>query len=74
MLGISFVHLCNLERSHAEPSLAMIDRIYLVTGIDVYALALVAAGPPCVVGEHKEHARKMLKQLAAKQRRNGQAK
>ena len=38
-LGISYVHLCNIERDRAAPSQALIDRYRELWGIDLYVLA-----------------------------------
>jgi transcriptional regulator with XRE-family HTH domain len=38
-LGISFVHLCNIEKDRAAPSQALIDKYRELWGIDLYVLA-----------------------------------
>jgi transcriptional regulator with XRE-family HTH domain len=38
-LGISFVHLCNIERNRATPSPALIDKFRDLWGVDLYVLA-----------------------------------
>lgn len=43
-LGISFVHLCNIERNRAAPSQALIDKIRDLWGVDLYVLAWCNSG------------------------------
>lgn len=38
-LGISFVHLCNIEKNRAAPSQALIDRYRELWNVDLYVLA-----------------------------------
>lgn len=38
-LGISNVHLCNIENNEATTSLALVDRFREIWGIDLYILA-----------------------------------
>ena len=38
-LGVSFVHLCNIERGKATPSSALIDRFRTIFGVDLHVLA-----------------------------------
>lgn len=38
-LGISFVHLCNIEKNRAVPSQTLIDRMRDLWGIDLYVFA-----------------------------------
>lgn len=45
-LGISFVHLCNIERNHSVPSQAVIDKYREIWGIDLYVLAWCQFGDP----------------------------
>lgn len=40
-LGMSHVHLCNLENGKASPSPEMIERFHAAWGIDLYMYALV---------------------------------
>jgi len=37
-LGISFVHLCNIEKDRAAPSQALIDKYRELWGVDLYVL------------------------------------
>ena len=39
MLGISFVHLCNIEKERAAPSQNLIDKYRELWGVDLYVLA-----------------------------------
>src|SRR5687767_1800106 len=39
-LGISYVHLCNIENERVSPSPEMIDRFRATWGIDLYMLAV----------------------------------
>jgi transcriptional regulator with XRE-family HTH domain len=45
-LGISFVHLCNVEKNRAIPSQALIDKYRAIWGIDLYVLAWCLHGDP----------------------------
>lgn len=38
-LGITRVHLCNIEKNHSTPSQALIDKYRELWGIDLYVLA-----------------------------------
>lgn len=35
-LGVTAVHLCNVERGKAVPSWELVDRFEVVTGVDLY--------------------------------------
>ena len=37
--GISYVHLCNCEGGHAQPSFDLLDKLSALYGVDVYVLA-----------------------------------
>lgn len=39
LLGISYVHLCKMERAQSEPSPTTVSRLREVWGVDVYVLA-----------------------------------
>ncbi len=43
-LGISFVHLCNIEKNRAAPSQALIDKYRVLWGVDLYVYAWCSAG------------------------------
>ena len=43
-LGISFVHLCNVEKNRAAPSQALIDRYRELWGVDLHVLAWCSRG------------------------------
>src|SRR5690606_15146719 len=43
-LGISFVHLCNVEKNRAMPSPALMDRYRELWGVDLYVLAWCSRG------------------------------
>ena len=38
-LGVSHVHLCNVERGKAIPSSALVERFRTVFGVDLYVVA-----------------------------------
>ena len=38
-LGVSCVHLCNIEKNRAAPSQALIDKYRKLWGVDLYVLA-----------------------------------
>lgn len=38
-LGISYVHLCNIENDKADPSTALLDRYRELWGVDLYVYA-----------------------------------
>jgi transcriptional regulator with XRE-family HTH domain len=38
-LGVSYVHLSNVERGKAEPSAGLLDRFRVVYGVDLHVLA-----------------------------------
>lgn len=38
-LGISHVHLCNIERNHAAPSQELVDRYRELWGVDLHVMA-----------------------------------
>jgi transcriptional regulator with XRE-family HTH domain len=38
-LGISYVHLCNIENNKSVPSSALLDRYRELWGVDLYVLA-----------------------------------
>lgn len=39
LLDVSHAHLCNVENDKVDPSLALIYRCKMVTGVDPYLLA-----------------------------------
>ncbi len=43
-LGITAVHLCNIEKGRALPSLDLIDKYREVWGVDLYVLAWCRSG------------------------------
>ena len=43
-LGISFVHLCNIERNRAAPSQALVDKYREKWGVDLHVLAWCKKG------------------------------
>jgi transcriptional regulator with XRE-family HTH domain len=43
-LGISFVHLCNIEKNRAVPSQTLIDKFRELWGVDLYVLAWCTLG------------------------------
>lgn len=45
-LGVSCVHLCNVERGNARPSPDLIDRYRDVFGVDLYVYAWCTTGDP----------------------------
>lgn len=45
-LGISFVHLCNIENERASPSPEIIERFRIAWGIDLYMVAVCMFGDP----------------------------
>ena len=47
-LGISVVHLCNIENDKAQPSPALLERFRELWGVDLYVLAW------CVHGDVKK--------------------
>lgn len=46
VLGISDVHLCNLEHGKLRPSSALLDKMFEAWGVDVYILACLHGGEP----------------------------
>jgi transcriptional regulator with XRE-family HTH domain len=38
-LGVSYVHLCNVERGKASPSPALVERFRTLFGVDLHVLA-----------------------------------
>lgn len=60
-LGVSYVHLCNIENNKAAPSQSLIDRYRELWGIDLYILAWCLYGD---LTELPEPVRKPMKQLA----------
>jgi len=40
-LGISHVHLSNIENGHTSPTASMIEKYYVAWGVDLYMLAVV---------------------------------
>lgn len=60
-LGVSVVHLCNIERNNSAPSQALIDRYRELWGVDLYILAW------CLFGDENqlpERVRRPMKALA----------
>jgi len=47
-LGISYVHLCNIENNKALPSQELLERFRTLWGIDLYVLAW------CLYGDHSK--------------------
>ncbi len=45
-LGITAVHLCNVENGRGQPSLDLIDKYQQVWGVDLYVLAWCREGNP----------------------------
>jgi hypothetical protein len=45
-LGISHVHLCNIENNHAAASLQLLDKVKEVYGVDLMVLAWCLHGDP----------------------------
>lgn len=43
-LGISFVHLCNIEKNRAAPSQTLIDRYRELWGVDLHVVAWCSRG------------------------------
>jgi transcriptional regulator with XRE-family HTH domain len=43
-LGISFVHLCNVEKNRAAPSQALVDKYRELWGVDLHVLAWCKKG------------------------------
>lgn len=58
MLGISFVHLCNIEKNRAIPSPTLIDRFRELWGVDLYVLAW------CLHGSNEKLPKSMRKAAA----------
>jgi len=60
-LGISVVHLCNIERNNAAPSRSLVERYQELWGVDLYILAW------CLFGEESklpERIRAPMRELA----------
>jgi len=45
-IGISFVHLCRIEKEQASPSPEILEKYRVAWGIDVYMLAVCQFGEP----------------------------
>lgn len=43
-LGVSCVHLCNIEKSRAAPSQALVDKYRQLWGVDLHVLAWCKSG------------------------------
>lgn len=43
-LGVSYVHLCNVEKGHSRPSPDLIGRYREVFGVDLYVYSWCTAG------------------------------
>jgi transcriptional regulator with XRE-family HTH domain len=67
-LGVSAVHLSNIERGRTQPSAALIARFKDVYGLDVYILCHCMDesedAPPAVVQARRSLAQAMREQLA----------
>ncbi len=67
-LGISVVHLCNIENNKAAPSAAILESYREIWGVDLYVLAWCLYGdvsklPPAVRKSANELAKAMQKQI-----------
>jgi transcriptional regulator with XRE-family HTH domain len=74
-LGISVVHLCNIENSKASPSQELLERFRGLWGIDLYVLAWCRHGdieelPPAVHKSSRALAEAWQKQLDEIAQRN----
>lgn len=68
LLGITTVHLCNIENNKAMPSAALIDKFRELWGVDIYVLAWCERGqttdlPAEIQGAADKLARLWLRQL-----------
>jgi transcriptional regulator with XRE-family HTH domain len=43
-LGVSYVHLCNVEKNRTAPSQALVDRYRELWGVDLHVLAWCSRG------------------------------
>lgn len=52
-LGVTPVHLCNVERNNGRPSLDLIDRYYAIWSVDLYAMSWCSQMSVVVKGSRK---------------------
>src|SRR6516164_11168066 len=69
-LGVSVVHLCNIENEHASPSTELLDRFRDLWGVDLYILAWCQHGdveklPPAIRKSARALAESWKKSLGA---------
>ena len=67
-LGVTVVHLCNIENNKSAPSPALVDRYRELWGVDLYILAWCMHGdvtslPPAIRKPAEELAKAWKKQL-----------
>jgi transcriptional regulator with XRE-family HTH domain len=68
LLGITTVHLCNIENNKANPSAGLIDKYRRLWGVDIYVLAWCERGqssdlPTAIRAAADKLARVWLRQL-----------
>jgi transcriptional regulator with XRE-family HTH domain len=68
LIGISHVHLCNIENNHAVASLQLLEKLKEVYGVDLIVLGWCLYGdlnrlPPAVRGPMKSLGEAWLKEL-----------
>jgi transcriptional regulator with XRE-family HTH domain len=60
LLGISVVHLCNIENNKATPSQDLLDKFQRLWGVDLYVLAWCLFGDVNALPSEVREASKML--------------